>query len=455
MSWKKIIALALFLAILVAAIAYVNQREKAKRDAEGTLLDIPAASVDRIELRSKGKRFVFSRQDTLWMIEEPLKARGDKVTLENILDNFCQLKYDRLVEENARDLKNFGLDDPDIELKLSSKDGPAQTIQLGMKNSLDDSSYSKLATSLKVVSIAAYKRNDLEKDLFAFRDKKFFAIDTMAVTAMNFDYDGMAIELVKKGGQWFMEKPVYSLAQETKVNDILSSASLLEAVSFEPMVDPGTRGAFGLEKPLLTAEFRSDSGLRRIEVGQKDERYYALADGAAEISGINKDFPEKFSGEAASFREKKVALFYAFDAREINYQRGAFRFAARKDSAGNWEFTGPSASLTASAGKKPSEEKIGSLLTALADCAAREFIDGPKAVPAFTTRIALKTEDPAAPEKRNDIVMEFSAADGETVTARNPSLPYHFAVGKEILEKLPVKMEDIAEDAPKAEETTK
>ncbi len=448
MSWKKILALALFLALLLAAIVYVNRRERAKRTAEGTLLDIPAAAVEKIELRSKDKRFVFSRQDTMWVIEEPLQAKADKVTLENILDNFCQLKYDRLVEESARDLKNFGLDDPDIELKLSGKDVPARTIQLGMKNSLDDSSYAKLATGLKVVSIAAYKRNDLEKDLFAFRDKKFFVIDTMAITAMNYRYNDNAIELAKKDGRWFMAKPVYSLVQEAKVGDILSSASLLEAVSFAPMAGPGARAAFGLEKPLLAAEFRSASGLRRMEVGQKDEQYYALADNGAEICGINKDFLEKFSAEAAAFREKKVALFYAFDAREIDYQRGAFRFTARKDSAGSWEIVKP---LSPFAGRKLSEEKIGSLLTALADCEAREFIDGPMALPALTTRITLKTEDPAAAEKTNDITMEFSEAGGETVIARNPSLPYHFKVGKEILEKLPAKVDDIAEDAVKAE----
>ncbi len=448
MSWKKILVLSLILVALVAAIVLVNRREKGKKASDAALLDIPSASIEKIELRNRGNRFVFSRQDTLWALEEPLRAKADKVVLENILDNFCQLKYDRLVEEGTSNLRKFGLDNPDIELKLLSKDKPAQIIQLGMRNSLDDSSYAKLATGGKVVTIAAYKRNDLEKDLFSFRDKKFFDIDTVTVTAMSYHYEDNALAFVKKDGQWFMEKPVYSLVQEAKVNDILSSASLLEALSFSPMNAANAR-AFGLEKPLLMVEFQSKAGLRKIEVGQKGDQYYAQVDGSTEIYGINKDFLEKFDGEAVAFREKKLAVFYAYDVRELAFQHGIFQFTARKNAAGTWEFAMPFS------GKKPSEEKIDRLLTALAGLEAREFMEGGKRLPEFTTRIVMKTEDPADPGKLNDIIMELSAAEGETVIARNPALPYCFKIGKEIMEKLPGKMEDICEETAKTSAAVK
>jgi hypothetical protein len=452
MSWKKILALSLVLAALVAVIVLVNRHEKGKKAVEGILLDIPAASVEKIELRNKNDRFVFSRRDTLWYLDEPLSAKADKVTLENILDNFCQLKYDRLVEEDARDLKDFGLDKPETELKLVAKGGPIQVILLGMKNGLDDSSYAKLAAGGKVVSIAAYKRNDLEKDLFAFRDKKFLEIDTTAVTALEYRHENSAFAFSKVGEQWFMEKPVYSLAQEARVGDILSSASLLEALSFAGTASTDKRREFGLENPLLTAEFHSAAGSRKIAVGRKGERYYALADGATEICEVGKDFPDKFSAEPATFREKKVAPFYAFDVREIKFRRGDFNFEVRKNSAGTWEFAKPLASL---AGKKPSEEKLDSLLTALADCEAKEFIDGPKSLPEFAFQVELKTEDPADSKKTGGIVMEFSAANGETAIARNPALPYCFKIGKEILEKFPGKIEDISEEISKIPNTGK
>jgi hypothetical protein len=444
MSWKKILSLLLLLAVLVVAIVFVDRRARGKLAVEGMLLDLPAVAVEKIELRNPDGRFVIARRDMQWFLEEPLAAKADKVALESILDNFCPLKYDRLVAENTGDLKAFGLDAPGIELKLITKAGgpPGATLLLGMKNSLDDSSYAKLAASAKVVSIAAYKRNDLEKSLFALRDKKFLEIDAMDVSALNFSTGNQALAFTKKNDQWLLEKPIYSLAQDAKVNEILSAASTLEALSFAPAPAAAARRGFGLENPLLTAEFRSAGTSRKIMAGKKGERFYAWVEGTSEICEIGKDFLDKFNGDASLFREKKVARFYAFDAREIAFQRGAFRFSIRKNAAGTWEFSRPAP------GKKPSPEKIDRLLTALADCEASDFIDGPRPLPGFTARAEIKTEDPADPEKLGTVIMEFSDAEGETVIARNPSLPYFFKVDKGILGKLPGKIDDISEEAP-------
>lgn len=451
MSWKKIIALLLFLIVLIAAIAYVNQREKRKLAVEGILLDFPAARVEKIELLQKDKRFVFSLRDSVWHLEEPLAAKADKVVLESILDNFCPLRYDRLVSEAAGDLKNFGLDKPEIELKLFARDEarPAHAILLGMKNNLDSSSYAKLAAGSKVVSIAAYKRNDLEKDLFAFRDKRFFEFDHLAVTSMAYQYENSGLDFNKKDGQWFMDKPIFSLAQEAKVSEILSAASMLEAKSFAGAASPASSREFGLDKPLLTMEFRSAAGSKKITVGKKGERVYALVDGFSEICEIAQDFLDQFSSDAASFREKKVALFYAFDIQELKFKHGTFAFEVRKNADNTWRFIKPST------GKKPSEEKISRLLTSLADCEAREFVDHARTLPQFAIRIDMKTENSTNSGQSGNVAMEFGAVEGETVMARNPALAYHFKVSKEILQKLPGKIEDITEDTTEAADSAK
>ena len=451
MSWKKIITLLLFLMVLIAAIAYVNLREKRKLAVEGTLLDFPGAQVEKIELLQHGNRFVFSRQDSAWRLEEPLAAKADKVALESILDNFCPLKYDRLVAEDARDLKSFGLDKPEIELKFfaRNKNKPAHTILLGMKNNLDSSSYAKLAEGSKVVSIAAYKRNDLEKDLFAFRDKRFFEFDNLAVTSLTYRYENSEFAFSKKEDRWFMDKPIFSLAQEAKVSEILSAASMLEAKSFAGTAGTAANREFGLEKPLLTVEFRSATGSNKIVVGKMGERYYAQAGGFKEICEIEKDLPESFSGDAVSFREKKVALFYPFDVRELKFKNKTFSFAIRKNIDNTWQFVKPSP------GKKPNEEKINSLLTSLADCEASEFVDNAKVLPQFSTRIDMAVENSANPGQVSTVVMEFATGEGETVLARNPALAYFFKVGKEILQKLPQKIEDISVDTQNAETPAK
>lgn len=437
MNWKKILALAFFLAALAVAIVWVGRREKQRPAADETLLNIPAAAVERIELRNDNGRFVFIRRDTLWHLQEPLATRADKVALESILDNFCQLKYDRLIAEESRDLREFGLDDPAIELKLFAAGKPAAALLLGVKNGLDDSSYARLAGGNKVVSLAAYKRNDLEKDLFAFRDKKFLAIDAMAVDAMDLRYGKNRLFLAKKDERWFLETPVYSLASAARIDDLLAAASTLEALSFAPA---GSGDGFGLDKPLLLAEFRGGGGSRRLAVGKKGDQFFARVEGAAEISAIAAGFLEKFAGDASAWREKKVALFYAYDVQELSLRRGSWQFTVRKDAAGDWRFAQDLP------GKRPGAEKVNALLTALADLEAGEFIDAPGALSDPEARVALLTQDPADANKRSEIVMEFHLATGDAVIVRNPMLPYAFMVGKGILDKFPGKLEDILEE---------
>ncbi len=443
MNWKKILALAFLLAVLAAAIVYLERREKGRQASAGMLYTIAADAIDRIELRNPEGDFVFTRREPLWQMEKPLAAKADKVALESILDHFTRLQYDRLVAEDAGDLKAFGLDRPGIELRLFAKGRPAAAVALGIKNTLDDSSYAKLAGDGRVVSIAAYKRQDLEKGLLAFRDKKFFALDPMAVTSMEYRSNDAAVSLAKKDGRWYLEKPLFSLARESRISELLSAASQLEATSFAPAGDAGERAAFGLDKPLLTAEFRTPSGSRRITVGRQGESHYALADGSSEACTISGDFVEKFIADAADWRENKVARFFAYDAREISFQNGASRFALRKDEAGNWDFLPPRPRM------KPDGEKVNSLLTALSDLEASDFIDEPNALPVAAARVVIRTEDQVDPERRSRIVLEFAAAAGGMAVVRDPALPYSYRIPQEAMAKLPAKIEDIAaEPAP-------
>ena len=443
MNVRKILALALALAVLLTAIYLVDRRDRARRSAPGTLLDLAADAVERIELRNAHGLFAFARGDVGWRLEKPLAARADKVVVEGILDNFCPLKYDRLIAERGTEMKDFGLDRPEIELKLFARGRPAATVLLGTKNAIDDSSYARLAEGERVAAIAGYRRNDLEKDLFAFRDKKFFAIDPASVTALQFRSAAGDLALARKQDRWFLERPLRSLARGEKVDDLLSAASLLEATAFLPLAGSAGRAGFGLDRPLLTAEFATPLGARRIEIGRAGEATYALADGSAEVCAIGRDFPAKFAGAAADWREKKVARFFAFDVRELSVRQGSFQAVLRKDDSGSWGFSRPAA------GRRPDEEKVNTLLSALADLEAASFVDDPGALAGIArqeaaARVTLMTEDPAEPGKRSELALEFYPPQGEEAVVRDPSLPYAFRVGRAILGKLPAKIDDIA-----------
>jgi hypothetical protein len=256
---------------------------------------------------------------------------------------------------------------------------------------------------------------------------------------MNYHYENSDFTFNKKGDQWFMDKPIFSLAQEAKVSEILSAASILEAKAFVGAANNDSSREFNLEKPLLKVEFKSAAGSKKITVGKKGDQYFAQVDGFNEICEIDKDFCEKFSLDSAVFREKKIAPFYAFDVRELQFQSGSFEFTIKKNTAYAWKLLKPPLKI------KLNEEKINQLLTALADCEAKEFVDNPQGVPEFVIAIKLQVENSQNQGQLKNMEMDFASAKADTVSVRNLSLPYWFKVDKEILEKFPKKIEDISE----------
>jgi len=450
-NWKKILLLALVLAALSALIFLVERSGTGEKEGEGTLLDLAAGAVDRIELRNAEGEFAFVRRDTQWRMEKPLAVKADKAALEGILDNFTRLRYDRLVAEAGADLKTFGLDRPAVELKLLGGGKPLATVLLGIRNTMDESSYAKLANDARVVAVAGYKRDGLDKGVFAFRDKKFLAVDPAAVTALEFRRDGATIALAKKEGDWVLEKPLYSLASGTQVSDLLSAASLLEATSFAPAAGEAERSAFGLDKPLLAAEFRQGPQALKLSIGRRGDAYFAQAGDSDEACGINADFAGKFDADPAAWREKRVARFFAYDVRELRYEKGGLRFTVRRDGEGEWAFQPPLA------GKKPDRGKVEALLNALAELEAAGFLDQPQPLPVDAARLEIEAEDAADPQKRQKYILEIAADAHGAVVARDPALPYGFSVASAILDKLPRRIEDLLAPAaaPTAAEAKK
>lgn len=443
MSWKKIVVLVGLLAALGVIIFFVNQGEKQKQEKEGKLLSVATAGVTRLELERGERLFRFVRSDPVWNLESPIKAKANKISVENILDDFCALKYDKVVEREAKDLKRYGLDKPEIELRIYEKDPakPSYAIQIGIKNEMDSSSYARLSSGFEVVTIPDYKRNYLEKELFEFRDKKFMEFDTTDVSEFSFTYQGAAFAFRKKEGDWFMERPLFSRAVESKVTDILSRASQLEAKAFKDKASADKLKEFGFEKPMLEAVFKLKDKEKRVKVIQKGETYLAFTPDFDELCEVDKDFVDKFVGEAREFREKKVASFSAYDVKEVDFKSGPFGFVLKKNKEGKWDLA------KGTPNQKVDEEKVGRLISSFEELEATDFVDQPVPTDSFPHTITLRTESWQRPQELKSVTIQLSDSKEDAVIAKIPSLPYRFKVSKEILDKIPKKIDDLLQSS--------
>ncbi len=436
MSWKKIVALFVVLAALLAAILLVNRRESRRQEAEGRLATLDAARVARIEIVRGDSRFVFERSADRWQMKEPLVAPADRVAVNNILDEYCPLKYDRQVEAAPRDLSAYGLDRPQLELRLftSGQQKPTAIVQLGIRNPLDDSSYARLGTGGAVVMVPAHRRTALEKEPFDFREKKFFELDTPRVDALAVRYEGSDFAFAKREGRWFMDKPLPSLAHPPRLDDILSRASALEAKAFLPA---DRRKELGLETPVLDIAFTVAGATRTLQVGRKGEALYAQAGGGAEIAEVDKSFLDSFFREAGEYRQRKAMPFYAFDVKAVDFKSPPLSFRLARGADNAWRIDRPAGA------KKPDEGRVNDLLAALEGCEAQEFVDVPGSLPPFPTTIVVTADDLDRPGKQRTLTLQFSAPQGDSLLVRDTSLSYLLKVDKAIADKLPRKLEDL------------
>src|ERR1700722_8695180 len=89
------------------------------------LLSIKDADVNKIEIAKKRSEQVELSKggDVKWAIIAPQSLSGDQDAITGVLSVLSGLNSERVVEDHAIDLKQYGLADPSIKVDLPNKDG--------------------------------------------------------------------------------------------------------------------------------------------------------------------------------------------------------------------------------------------------------------------------------------------------------------------------------------------
>jgi hypothetical protein len=283
----------------------------------------------------------------------------------------------------------------------------------------------------KIVLTAAYKRDHLEKKLFDFRYKRFVEFESSEVKALEIEYQGVTIGFRKKNDNWFMENPLFSLAQDSQVEDIIHSTNHLEARSFLGVPDPEQLKKLGFKTPLLELRLELANSTEKLKVVRQNGQYFAYSPGFEEICEIEKGYIEHFTEQLSEFREHKVARFYSFDVREVEYREKAFHFVIQKDIQGSWKWIKPVLTETID------ENTVNDLLSAIEDLEAESFVDKPSGQETFFCFFKIKINNEKSAYNIQTQKISFSKRVENSVYVKDEDLPYLFLVSPDILDKLP------------------
>ncbi|MFC1889420.1 DUF4340 domain-containing protein [Thermodesulfobacteriota bacterium] len=329
-----------------------------------------------ISVRSADGDLELARKDDSWWIEEPIQAKAKKTDINKMITSLANLTAKRFEDGHEHAPASFGLDEPRMRVALTlGEDGAVKTILIGVATSDRAGELYAKRTGKKEIYIVADKVfEDLNVKTEDLRDKSVLDFKRYQVKEIRINRPVETISLVKEeGAKWSLAAPAAARADGTKVNQLLSALTDLEAEGF---VEDGKDGVeTGLNDPRCTMELLKRDGeeeevLARLMVGGETDDDGLFVRNALEETEcvVDVGFLESIPGSAFDFRDRKALSFARYKVREVELFAGGETIVLERDDDGQWEMTSPSDGSV-------EREKVDALLNSLGKLEADEIIE--------------------------------------------------------------------------------
>ncbi len=344
-----------------------------KRDK---LFSVEADKIDEIEIKSEsGDHTTLRRKGAEWEIAQPAAVPSDQAAVSGITTNLASVEIQRVIDENPADLKEFGLDQPRVEVSFKSN-GQQKRLQMGQKTPSGTDIYAKLADSKRVFLISSFLDSTFNRSTFDLRDKAVLKLARDGIDALEITAGGQPVKFEKKNGEWLIADPPSGRAEFGAVDGLVSRVSSVQMKSLPP--DAADLKKFGLDKPAATVRLGSGSSQATLLIGGPAEAGSVYAKDASRpaVFTIESALVDDLKKDASEYRQKDL-----FDARSFNTSRiemvhngqtSVFEKTKVKDKAGKeqekWRQTAPTA-------RDVDAAKIEALISAATGARATSFVD--------------------------------------------------------------------------------
>ena len=397
MKNRGLIIAALVLAALLGLLYWSNRHPRS--DNSNTALPTPTepapniltlneGDINKIELKKKGGDQIVIAKDSngKWQITSPKSIGVDDAAISSMLSMLSSLNSERLVEEKATNLRQYGLTEPKLEVNITDKNNSMRKLLIGDDTPTGSGAYAQLVGDARVFTIASFTKTSLDKGLNDLRDKRLITAEADKITRLELIVKQQTIEFSRDKEQWQILKPKPLRADGTKVDELvrkITEAKMdLTAASSEtpgPSPTPGASpskaptpaikndpaSAFASGSVIATARVTTDSGTQQIEVRKSKDDYYAKSSVNDGVYKVASELGQALDKELDDFRSKKVFDFGAADPSKIEIHDGSKTYVLSK-SGDDW--------LSAD-GKKYEKAGVDTLVSKLRDLQATDFAD--------------------------------------------------------------------------------
>src|SRR5271169_7128697 len=283
-----------------------------------------------------------------------------------MLSTLSSLSSERLIEEKAGNLADYGLAQPSVELGVTEKDNKTQRLLIGDGAPSGNAVYVALAGDPRVFTLANYSKTSLDKSEKDLRDKRLLVFEQDKLSRVELTAKKQDIEFGRNKEQWQIVKPKPFRADDSKVEELIRKlADAKMDLSATDEDQKKAAAAFSSGTALATAKVTDASGTEELQVRKNKEDYYAKSSAVEGDYKVGNDLGTALDKTVDDFRNKKLFDMGFNDPEKIELHEGAKAYYLTKGGS-DW---------FSADGKKVDAIGAESLVEKVRDFAASKFVD--------------------------------------------------------------------------------
>jgi hypothetical protein len=374
MKMNSLLVAAIVLAALSGVLYWSNHRKPAENavkvsaDTPPKILALAQADIAKVDIKKKGgDEVVLSKNDSgKWQIAGPKPLRADQNEVSSMLSTLSALSSERLIEEKAANLADYGLAQPAVEVDVTEKDNKTQRLLIGDNTPAGSAAYVALAGDPRVFTLASYSKTSLDKSAKDLRDKRLLVFEQDKLSRVELVAKKQDIEFGRNKDQWQIVKPKPLRADDSKVEELirkLGDAKMDLGASEEDQKKAAS--AFSSGTAVAAAKLTDASGTEELQVRKNKDDYYAKSSAVEGVYKVGSDLGTALDKNVDDFRNKKLFDFGFTDPEKIELRAGSKAYFLTKGGS-DW---------FSADGKKIDAIGAEALVEKVRDLAASKFVD--------------------------------------------------------------------------------
>jgi hypothetical protein len=343
MRLRNTLILALLLIGLGAYLYFVESKQIAQEAKKQKLVELNADDVTGVTLIYPDREIALEKGDGGWRMTKPVAAAADDITVKNLIHAIADAEVKKTIDEVPADLTQFGLAQPAVTVKVTTKDTALPDLRVGKTTAVSASTYVQRADQPKLYLTGSAFHAGMDKQVKDLRDKKIVELKEDDINRIALHGPDGDLLLTKADGNWKIEQPTALRADGNAVRALLSAVRNLRATDFaNDAPSDADLATYGLDAPKTQLVFTAADGKEtRVLVGKEaDQGLYVKTGDRPTTFIVGKWASHDLAKNVNDLRDKTVLTFDPASATALDITRGDGGHFTLHSADGKWSLEG-------------------------------------------------------------------------------------------------------------------